>query len=130
MTQTRLYLIWFCCVHTAVLINNQIAEIHLSSGKATKSLREEKVVSCHWISLLILSFALSNVRAINQEFENHIKERQTHVMARLVPTLHQDSHQHKDSLTRGAMQPSVEMRDIDLLFLSFSVTPSGSAGTH
>lgn len=41
LTQARLYLIWFCSVRKAALINSQ-----LSSGKSTTSLRGENVASC------------------------------------------------------------------------------------
>lgn len=93
MTQTRLYLFWFYSVHIAVLISNQIVEIQLSSGKARKSLREEKVVSCHWILLFIFFLCSLKCQSDKSGIWKPYRREASTCCGRFVPTVHQNSYQ-------------------------------------
>lgn len=96
MTKTR-YLFWFCSVPIAVLINNQIVEIQLSSGKPTKSLREEKVVGCHRILLFIFFLCSLKCQSDKSGIWKPYRRRASTCCGRFVPMPHQNSYQHKNS---------------------------------
>lgn len=78
-------MIWFCRVHIAVLINNQIVEIQLSSGKPPKSLRGEKVISRHWILLCLFFLCSVKCQSDKSGIWKPYRKKQVHVVSGSCP---------------------------------------------